>query len=160
MVTGVPTDLRIMVSIRSLHQSTGRYCFAPRNASAAETTVSIRSLQTKVQGDVQDRHTAAAVMMQCCFNPLPAPKYREIGDRHLQYADSDIRVSIRSLHQSTGRYQGGIHDMDARHFSFQSAPCTKVQGDNCIEGNRTMVYMRQVSIRSLHQSTGRYKVRD
>ena len=36
------------------------------------------------------------------FNPLPAPKYREMGKVAWLFSSNE-KVSIRSLHRSTGR---------------------------------------------------------
>ena len=88
----------ILVSIRSLHQSTGRYDSA--GMSLCDAT-------------------------RQCFNPLPAPKCREI--QLPESAGGDFAVSIRSLHQSTGRWS--IRAAREAAKQFQSAPCTKVQGD-------------------------------
>ena len=66
-----------------------------------------------------------------CFNPLPAPKYRE-----MQFGDDILRMGMTS-------------------WLFQSAPCTKVQGDSSISTAPVQCMAYRVSIRSLHQSTGR-----
>ena len=78
---------------------------------------------TRVQGDAAQLQIAVE---KTSFNPLPAPEYREILLRH--------RVR-------------------ATPSEFQSAPCTRVQGDyiNLI----SCATLNGVSIRSLHQSTGR-----
>ena len=140
---------RVVVSIRSLHQSTGRFSFTWDNEAYSG-----------------------------CFNPLPAPKYREISTRSM-WTDSMMRFSIRSLapkyreiffsakckaltlqFQSAPctKVQGDGFTMCPfkRDMGFQSAPCTRVQGD-VVSARLEVCYLhaRFVSIRSLHQSTGR-----
>ena len=108
------------------------------------------------------------------FNPLPTPEYRKIKCKRAHRLLG--RVSIRSLHQSTGRSERDLMYIGQSKV-FQSAPCTRVQGDlACLSiSTRSMVFQSApctrvqgdsspanaphawwpVSIRSLHQSTGR-----
>ena len=87
---------RFAVSIRSLHQSTGRCPLFER--SHIHQTVSIRSLH---QSTGRFPLFFTFPMLTLSFNPLPAPEYREIF--HAFQFRPIFKVSIRSLHQSTGR---------------------------------------------------------
>ena len=135
----------VHVSIRSLHQSTGRYPKAID--SLGPTQVSIRSLH---QSTGRSSESSLLRCVHQCFNPLPAPEYREIRfDRDSQHGHACFNplpapeyreiqiiipihtatdVSIRSLHQSTGRYVD-VAIIAVGAVKFQSAPCTRVQGD-------------------------------
>ena len=103
---------------------------------------------TRVQGDLAPKIPIDTRLHG--FNPLPAPEYREMGivllpppsDRTFQSAPCT-------------RVQGdkAAAEIAAREEQFQSAPCTRVQGDR--NGNALRFYLKVVSIRSLHQSTGR-----
>ena len=121
----------------------------------------------KLQGD------AIAFLLRpflFCFNPLPAPEYREIGAKSIMQitrerfnrslhqstgrfiglfvSSKTYIVSIRSLHQSTGRFASGCSRGQVSRL-FQSAPCTRVQGDQ--NRQEQMADAIVVSIRSLHQ---------
>ena len=78
---------------------------------------------TEVQGDCRGRGCRCSSPR---FNPLPAPKYREIVEE--EDVDVLLHVSIRSLHRSTGRCMTLCSD-GVTPVRFQSAPCTRVQGD-------------------------------
>ena len=108
------------VSIHSLHRSTGRYI----PMSDIEMMIAFQSTPcTEVQGDRARVDGYPSGMT--CFNPLPAPKYREINLFKKSWFIS--YVSIHSLHRSTGRYYLGM--VSFKMFTFQSTPCTEVQGD-------------------------------
>ena len=165
--------LGFWVSIRSLHQSTGRSPISLLTSPASEFQ---SAPCTRVQGDLSttSRHPPSSVVSirslhqstgRCninlpipfnrrSFNPLPAPEYREI--EKVISVDVVREVSIRSLHQSTGRSPCHIRPLSFG-VRFQSAPCTRVQGDVITDYNQ--VATKDVSIRSLHQSTGRLHAR-
>ena len=109
------------VSIRSLHQSTGR-C-APELAGTYKEEFQSAPC-TRVQGDLGIFRGQRRLYR--CFNPLPAPEYREMWQQ------------LVSTGQITGfqsapctRVQGDTYlsSSTRKKFMFQSAPCTRVQGD-------------------------------
>ena len=114
-----------VVSIRSLHQSTGR--FLEMAGGCSPSSVSIRSLhQSTGRSQPLWLWTEQAV----CFNPLPAPEYREIYDSIHHRAEPYWFQSAPCT-----RVQGDTHHTEHRPLrrypgSFQSAPCTRVQGDH------------------------------
>ena len=185
---------RMHVSIRSLHQSTGRSivddysraAYARFNPLPAPEYREMRDLLhlrpghlmfqsapcTRVQGDPTLSVSSASFSL--CFNPAPctrvqgdfsvamvmvilaafqsAPCTRVQGDQHTRPA-----VSRTNLFQSAPctRVQGDDHIALSycAYYMFQSAPCTRVQGDGIFTDSINTE--TRVSIRSLHQSTGR-----
>ena len=78
---------------------------------------------TEVQGDLQTR---SQQWLYPCFNPLPAPKYREIVQ-----AKPDGNLDFWFQSAPCTEVQGDVIPTRLLPFgkTFQSAPCTEVQGD-------------------------------
>ncbi len=172
--TSKPFVSATQVSIRSLHQSTGR--FHPLDSTKATQQVSIRSLHQSTGRFQQLWRPAISCLVSI------RSLHQSTGRSYCTPLVSPvIVVSIRSLHQSTGRFLSAdvwwllytsfnplpapeyreILAMSIEFFpriEFQSAPCTRVQGDQLEQ-----IILRpnqKVSIRSLHQSTGRLSLLD
>ncbi len=156
------------VSIRSLHRSTGRFRLSAITSSAPEG-VSIRSLHRSTGRSV--RHIRVKVSMRPItgsFNPLPAPKYREI---FIGSTAGKGAVSIRSLHRSTGRLQDGLlvrlkYPVSIRSLHRSTGRSQTGSGPSVRFGFNPLpapkyreilpeYAIKRVSIRSLHRSTGR-----
>ena len=113
---------------------------------------------TKVQGDSHIFRRGQGSRLPEVSISLPAPKYREIdGYEFAPSGAAHTKIGFNPLpapkYREIPRHSGGhIHQWGP----FQSAPCTKVQGDQLLSITGTNTWFLQVSIRSLHQSTGRF----
>ena len=117
------TLLRLLVSIRSPHQSKGRRD-SVRGALPEDAQVSIRSPH---QSKGRRLGPPPPHPIGTGFNPLPSPKQ---GETHqVRKLRRRGRVSIRSPHQSKGETSIMTAPAMAHHL-FQSAPLTKARGDS------------------------------
>ncbi len=117
------------VSIRSLHRSTGRL-----KSVAPKLPIGYNSFNPLPAPKYREIECVSNLKRpKPRFNPLPAPKYREMKARDTLWLLGLI-VSIRSLHRSTGRSRDGT---------------------SLFQPGRSLVRKHRVSIRSLHRSTGR-----
>ena len=132
------------VSIRSLHRSTGRLSTIVFTVRDNDGFNPLPAPKYREMKEIARPHHR-----NFSFNPLPAPKYREIKPK--TSFNRWMMVSIRSLHRSTGRYlvfklYVYVFVVSIRSLHRSTGRCAGMWGAD--RENR-------VSIRSLHRSTGR-----